>query len=166
VLLVTPSLPHLPEGSIFFLQYPVSDPDTAGKPAASGPANTATRIRAVWIVVRDLAMAANDIEKLGFRAARSQRSIVLNADIREFSSGDGNIVLVHPTGAGLAANFAAERSEGVLGMTLEVADSKHALELIKRGTGQSLAMYQGLYGSSFSIDAGAAAGVWIEMVRR
>ena len=89
VLLVTPKTEHLPEGAIFFLEYP---PKSVKSPQSQPPVtqpNTAESIVAVWILVMDLSKASEDAEALGFRQARSLESQTLRAQGRQFETGRG-----------------------------------------------------------------------------
>jgi catechol 2,3-dioxygenase-like lactoylglutathione lyase family enzyme len=166
VLLVTPKLPHLPEGAIFFLEYP---PRKRGgdesKAAPIRQTNTAERIVAVWIVVKDLARAADELEMLGFRRCRSLRSATLGAKVREFAADRGRIVLLGAAGNGAVAQFANARGMGVMGFTLAAPDLERARALVERSSAQHFETYQGLYGTSFLIPGDSAEGAWIEMAQ-
>ncbi len=65
ILLVTPKLVNLPDGAIFFVEYP--GPKSA---QASLQPNTAQGTVAVWIMVKDLEKAGKESETLGFRPGR------------------------------------------------------------------------------------------------
>jgi hypothetical protein len=162
VVLVTPKLPHIPEGAVFFVQYPPrkSPPSTVPQP------NTAKAIRAIWIVVRDVKGATTDIQALGFKHLRSMKSNTLGAEGEEFGSERGNIVLLRPKASGAAAEFSRQRGEGVMGISLLVDNADRAREIVEKGTGRTLRMYKGWYGTSFLIPAETASGAWIEMVQR
>lgn len=166
VLLVTPKLPHLPEGAIFFLEYPPRKREGGdSKAAPMGQTNTAERIIAVWIVVKDLARAVEEMEMLGFRRFRSMRSATLGAEVREFAADRGQIVLLGAAGSGAAAQFAKARGMGVIGFTLAAADLERARALVERSNGQHFETYQGLYGTSFLIPGDLADGAWNEMAQ-
>jgi hypothetical protein len=167
VLLVTPKLPHLPEGAIFFLEYPPKK-KAGGEPKPAPPVrqpNTTERIVAVWIVVKDLAKAADEMELLGFRRSRSLRSGALGAEVREFAADRGRIMLLGAAGNGAVARFANARGTGVMGFTLAAADLERARAMVERSNGQRVETYQGLYGTSFLIPGDSAAGAWIEMAQ-
>ena len=166
VLLVTPKLPHLPDGAIFFLEYPPKIASTTPSQLPVRQPNTAEHIAAVWIVVNDLKKASADVRALGFRPVRSLRSKILGADGREFAAERGSIVLLHARRNGPAAQFARERGEGVLGFTLTVTDLAKARALLEKNTKRRLFTYRGFYGNSFLIPAELAAGAWIEMAQK
>jgi hypothetical protein len=149
ILLVTPKLPHLPEGSIFFVQYPPRNVNVQSlQPAVQS--NTAEGIQAVWIVVKDLKKASGDVKALGFRPVRSLKSEILGAEGREFATGHGSIVLLRATRTGPVTQFARERGEGVMGLTLTVGNLANARALIEKNTKHSLLTYRGFYGNSIS----------------
>jgi catechol 2,3-dioxygenase-like lactoylglutathione lyase family enzyme len=166
VLLVTPKLSHLPEGAIFFLEYPPRKQQRSeAAPAPMQQPNTAERIVAVWIVVQDLAQAADEMEMLGFRRCRSVRSAHFGAEVREFAAVHGRILLLGAAGKGLVAEFANARGTGVMGFTLAAANLEIARALVERSSGRHLETYHGLYGTSLLIPGDSAAGAWIEMAQ-
>jgi len=158
---VTPKLPNLPEGAIFFTQYP---PRKAPAPEEHH-ANSAERILTVWIVVKNVHKASQDARLLGFRPVRSIRSKVLGATGEEFATESGSILLLQAKGSGLVSAFAQQRSMGVMGVTLAVKDLTTARTFVEKQTNRNFSTYRGLYGSSFLIPADLASGVWIEMTQ-
>jgi hypothetical protein len=165
VLLVTPEMPSLPVGAIFFLEYPPRKTETEPKPIPSQP-NTTEKIVAIWIVVKDLAKAANDMRALGFRLVRPLSSTNLGAEGCEFAAAQGSIVLLHANRTGPVAQFFRSRGTGVMGFTLAASDLKRARSIVQHGIGHSVATYRGWYGQSFLIPATAAAGAWIEIEQK
>jgi len=163
VLLVTPNLPHLPDGAIFFLEYPPKKP--AGQPAAMPPVQTngTQQIRAVWIVVTDLDSASDDMQILGFSRVRSVTSHVLGAEGYEFSTERGEIVVLRAVGPGPAAQFRRERGEGVMGFSLVTPSLERSRAIVEKGMGRSVETYAGLYGKSVLITPERASGAWIEI---
>jgi hypothetical protein len=159
-MLVTPKMPHLPEGSVFFVQYP---PRKTPLAKLSQP-NTADRIYAAWIAVNDLRFASADMTSLGFQRVRHVRSKMLGAEGEEFSAASGKIILVHAKSPdGPVAQFSRERGEGVMGVTVLVNSVEDARALIQKNTARQFSPYKGWYGNSFLIPAAITSGVWIEM---
>jgi catechol 2,3-dioxygenase-like lactoylglutathione lyase family enzyme len=166
VLLVTPKTDNLPEGAIFFLQYPPRKTTTAAPPAVAHP-NTARGVVSVWVVVRDLSEASHDMQALGFRRGRTLRAPALRADVREFVTGDGGrILLLHATAPGPTMQFENARHEGLMGFTVSVVDLPKAQALIQANAKRRFPTYRGLFGRSFLIPADLAAGTWIEIAER
>ncbi len=166
VLLVTPKMPHLPEGAVFFLEYPPRITSNTPNPIPVLQPNTAEKILAVWIVVNDIEKASEDVLTLGFRPVRRLKSKTLGADGREFATDLGSIVLLHAKGKGPVAQFARERGDGVMGFTLSVTELEKARALIGQNTKRRLSSYHGFYGTSFLIPAELAAGAWIELAQK
>jgi Glyoxalase-like domain len=167
ILLVTPTLAHLPEGSIFFCEYPREALARRQAEAPSTPTNTVQGIVAVWILVKDLSGAVSDAETLGFRQMRPVESKILGAQGEEFETARGKIVLLRAkTTDGRAAQFVRDRGEGVMGVTLDVIDIPKAQTLIEKTVKRALPVYAGFYGNSFLVPAELACGVWIEMVQK
>jgi len=76
-------------------------------------------------------------------------------------------VLLEPKGeAGKVASFLAERSEGIMGISIEVGSLKTARTLLENNTKRKFAPYAGAYGNSILIPAELAHGVWIEMFQK
>ena len=162
ILLVTPKLVNLPEGAIFFVEYPVQVPArTVVQP------NTTQGTVAVWIVVKDLEKASQESEKLGFIPGRVLDFKSLGARARELGTGLGKILLVEGTSPGKpAATFFRERGPGVMGFSLAVDDLAKAQSLIGKNTNRKLSTYDGVYGKSFLIPSELTNGVWMEMVQK
>jgi hypothetical protein len=119
VLLVTPKLPHLPEGSVFFVQYP---PGTAPITQVTQP-NTATGLVSAWIVVSDVRRAGLDLESIGFRRVRDVTSSVIGGSGSEYAAQRGSIVLLGASRTPApVATFNSQRGEGVMGISVRVAD--------------------------------------------
>jgi len=164
IVLITPRMPHLPEGTFFFLQYPES---WWREHPPHQQFNSTVGIAAVWMLVKDLNEAGKDAEILGFRRGRSLQSDILEAQGMEFNSETGKIILLRPsTTGGPAARFANDRGEGLMGVSLVASDLANARGLIEGNTKRMLAVYQGFYGKSFLVPAELASGVWIEIVQK
>ena len=166
---VTFNKPVLPADSIGFVQFAARE-ERIQRAIASGKtqhANTAKRIAAVWIVVPDLKAAIKAFESTGLPAGDSRTFSELGAVGREILAGSGRIVLLEPKGkTGKAASFLAERGEGIMGLSLEVASLETARTLLEKNTKQPFPPYSGPYGKSILVSAEVAHGVWIEMFQK
>ena len=89
ILLVTPKLVNLPNGAIFFVEYPAQQSaQTVVQP------NTALGTVAVWIMVKDLEKAVKESETLGFHPGRLLDFKALGARGCELDTGRGKILLL------------------------------------------------------------------------
>ncbi len=166
---VTFKKPVLPADSISFVQYAARDERIRQANAAGRThhANTAKRIAAVWIVVRDLKAATKAFGSAGFYAGDRRKFSALGAAGREIEAGGGRIVLLEPKGkTGKAASFLAERGEGIMGVSIEVGSLEIARALLEKNTKREFGSYAGAYGNSILIPAELAHGVWIEMFQK
>jgi catechol 2,3-dioxygenase-like lactoylglutathione lyase family enzyme len=162
ILLVTPKLVNLPNGAIFFVEYPVQkSAQTVVQP------NTAQGTVAVWIVVKDLEKASKESETLGFHPGRLLDFRALGARGRELDTHRGKILLLEANSPEKpAANFSRERGQGVMGLTLAVGDIAKTQSLIGENTNRKFPLYDGIYGKSFLVPPELANSVWIEMVQK
>lgn len=166
ILLVTPKMANLPQGSIFFLEYPAASLKKIMSAEPVVQPNTSLGILAVWIAVKDISKAGVDVEALGFHRGRTFESKTLGAGAQEFDTDHGKIILLQAADKdGPVAQFINQR-EGVMGMTLEVSDLSKARELIEKHVGQTLTEYDGFYGKSFLVPSKFASEAWIEMVKK
>jgi hypothetical protein len=166
---VTFKKPVLPADSISFVQYAARDERIRQANAAGRThhANTAKRIAAVWIVVRDLKAARKAFGLAGLDAGEERKFPALGAAGREIEAGGGRIVLLVPKdNAGKAASFLAERDEGIMGVSIEVGSLEIARALLEKNTKRDFVSYAGTYGNSILIPAELAHGVWIEMFQK
>jgi len=166
---VTFKTPVLPADSIGFVQFAARE-ERIRQANASGRTNhpnTAKRIAAVWIVVKDLKAATKAFETAGFLAADKRKFSELGATGREIEAGTGRIVLLEPKGrTGKAASFLSERGEGIMGVSLEVGSLETVRSLLEKNTHRNLAPYAGPYGHSILIPADVAHGIWIQMFQK
>jgi hypothetical protein len=169
---VTFKKPILPADSISFFQYAnaAAREERIRKDNASGRthhANTAKRIAAVWIVVRDLKATTKAFGLAGLYAGEGRKFPALGAAGREIEAGGGRIVLLEPKGkTGKAASYLAERGEGIMGVSIEVGSLETARALLEKNTKREFGSYAGAYGNSILIPAELAHGVWIEMFQK
>lgn len=169
---ITFKKPVLPADSISFFQPAsaaareerIRQANAAGR---THHANTAKRLAAVWIVVRDLKAATKAFASTGLYTGEGRKFPALGASGREIKAGGGRIVLLEPKGkTGKAASFLAERGEGIMGVSIEVASLETARALLEKNTKREFESYAGAYGNSILIPAELAHGVWIEMFQK
>jgi hypothetical protein len=158
-----------PDNSNFFLDYNeaqvrqmfVQAPALAPRPHA----NTAQKIDNLWLVVSDLNAAVDFYRGLGFDVRPLRRRIgYLGARGAEVRFNTQTVDLLVPDGPGLVADFAADRGEGILGVSLKVRDLDTARDLIERNTGLTLDTFTYQGQDRFLIPASLTHGVLIEMV--
>jgi hypothetical protein len=157
--------PVLPGGVIFFIQYAgkTNSPDKIKK-SFPQHANTSQTIRAVWIVVANLKKAVKVYTSIGLRPKGALKIPYLGAICREVAVGSGSILLIQPTQAGgYAASFLKQAGEGIMGVSLAVANLSTARALLAQNIRLPFAMYRGAYGESILIPGELANGLWIEM---
>jgi catechol 2,3-dioxygenase-like lactoylglutathione lyase family enzyme len=158
-----------PDNSNFFLAY---DEALVHQMFAEVPAiaphphpNTARRIRTVWLVVSDLDAATAFYTGLGLRVeSRSHDIGYLGAKGTRVRYHNATLTLLQPTGPGITADFAADRGEGILGVSVDVRDLRLAHDLVQHNTGLTLPLFRAHGRERFLIPATATHGVLVEMV--
>jgi catechol 2,3-dioxygenase-like lactoylglutathione lyase family enzyme len=158
-----------PDNSNFFLQYDDAQvqqmfaefPVLAPRPHP----NTAERIDTLWMVVSDLDAAIEFYEGLGLEVRFKNKKIdYLGGRGAEVRYHNNTLALLEPDGPGVVADFAAERGEGILGVSLEVGDLETARTLINGNTGLDLQTFRSKGRERFLIPAGLTYGFLVEMV--
>ena len=94
-------------------------------------------------------------KRIGYLGARSARVLYHN---------NSTVTLLQPEGPGVAADFAADRGEGILGVSLKVGSLETARSLINRKNGLNLQTFTYNGRDRFLIPAALAHGFLIEMV--
>jgi catechol 2,3-dioxygenase-like lactoylglutathione lyase family enzyme len=158
-----------PDNSNFFLDYDeaqvqqlfVDFPTLAPRPHP----NTAERIDTLWLVVSDLGAAIDFYTGLGLEVvARNERIDYLGGRGARVRYHNATLALLQPDGPGLVADFAADRGEGILGVSLAVQDLLAAHRLVEGNTGLTLPTFRYHGRDRFLIPASLTHGVLIEMV--
>jgi catechol 2,3-dioxygenase-like lactoylglutathione lyase family enzyme len=158
-----------PDNSNFFLDYDeaqvqqlfVEVPALAPRPHP----NTAERIDTLWLVVADLDAAIDFYTGLGLQVvARNERIDYLGGRGARVRYHNATLALLRPDGPGLVADFAADRGEGILGVSLTVQDLLAAHRLVEGNTGLTLPTFRYRGRDRFLIPASLTHGVLIEMV--
>ncbi len=158
-----------PDNSTFFLAYDdaeihqmfVEVPSLAPRPHP----NTAQKIDTLWLVVADLDAAIDFYEGLGLQVRSKHRRIgYLGARSAKVDYRNATLTLLEPEGPGLAASFAADRGEGILGVSLKVGSLDTARNLINRKAHLNLQTYTYQGRDRFLVPATVTHGLAIEMV--
>ncbi|HEX4496205.1 MAG TPA: VOC family protein [Thermoanaerobaculia bacterium] len=158
-----------PDNSNFFLDYNevqiqrmfATVPSLAPHPHA----NTAQKIDTLWLVVSDLDAAVAYYQGLGLDIVSRNRKVgYLGARVTEVQYNKNTLALLVPDGPGIAADFAADRGEGVLGVSLKVGSLDTAHDLIEGNTGRTLPIFSYRGRQRFLIPASLTHGVLLEMV--
>ena len=158
-----------PDNANFFLDY---DEAQVQQMFADFPAlaprphpNTAQRIDTLWLVVADLDAAIEFYEGLGLEVRFKHKKVDYlggrGAEVRYHNS---TLALLQPDGPGLVADFAAERGEGILGVSIQVGNLQTARTLIHGNTGLDLQTFKDKGRERFLIPASLTHGFLIEMV--
>lgn len=158
-----------PDNSNFFLDYDeaqvqqlfVDVPALAPRPHP----NTAEKIDTLWLVVPDLDAAIDFYTGLGLEVvARNEKIDYLGGRGARVRYHNATLALLRPDGPGLVADFAADRGEGILGVSLAVQDLLTAHRLVEGNTGLTLPTFRYRGRDRFLIPASMTHGVLIEMV--
>ena len=158
----------IPGRKLFFIEY--NEAYLASRPKdpekdrrRETHANTAQRLHATWIGVKDLDSAVAAYEGIGFRVTRDVSLPHLQARARELSAGKGAILLVQAIEPSSPVSAAlGERADRMLGVSIRVASLASArFAVTQKGRGVS-DDYAGPYGRSLLVPASRAGGAWVE----
>lgn len=140
--------------------------ERARRQAFSHP-NTALGLRSAWMAVRNLEAARGAYASIGLQPGRRVAIPQLQADGMEIEAGQGSILLLQPTGKqGPVSGFLSRRTEGIVGVSIEVEDLAAARRLIENNTRQSLKEYRGFFGRSILVPPQLTCDVWLELFQR
>jgi len=158
-----------PGNSNFFLDYDEAEvqrmftefPVLAPRPHP----NTAEKIETLWLVVADLDAAIDFYEGLGLEVRFKNKKVhFLGGRGAEVRYGNQTVTLLVPDGPGLVADFAVQRGEGILGVSVEVRDLRTALGLVNANTGLNLQSFKDKGRSRFLVPSSFTHGFLIGMV--
>ena len=126
--------------------------------------NTAMGIHAVWFAVHDEDAQLRTLRDAGFAGGESREAKFLSAHGGEVKAGQGVLVLLESSDKnGLLTKYLSDHDEGIIGLSIEVADLAKARQLAESCTGRKLETYKGFYGTSFLLRPEVTHGVWMEM---
>ncbi|UCC71904.1 MAG: VOC family protein [Gemmatimonadota bacterium] len=163
--------PVVPANAIFFIEYDDSvlnwmaqeHPDLAPTHYWSHP-NGALGIQAVWMAVNDLEMATAAYESLGFTRGATPDRYFFGDTVRDIKTGHGEILLMAPgDDETFVARFLQRRGEGVMGVSVRVADLAKLREVVSPPVWRKFLPYDGLHGDAVLVQPPVAHGLWIEL---
>lgn len=137
--------------------------------------NTAVGIHAVWFAVHYAEGQRRMFRDIRLEDGESREVKFLSAHGREMKPDRGVIMLLESSSKdGLPAKYLSDQvgpqgrcncpeDEGIIGLSIEVADLGKARRLAQSGTGRKMKTYQGFYGRSFLLPPEVTHGVWMEM---
>jgi catechol 2,3-dioxygenase-like lactoylglutathione lyase family enzyme len=158
-----------PDNSNFFLDYDEAQvrqmftdfPALAPRPHP----NTAQKIDTLWMVVSDLDAAIDFYEGLGLKVRFKHKRIpYLGGRGAEVRYNNNTLALLEPDGPGLVADFAAERGEGIMGISIKVGSLQTARGLIRVNTGRRPRVFSHQGRDRFLVPASLTHGFLVEMV--
>ena len=125
--------------------------------------NTAKHLSTVWIAVWSIDEPRNRYEHLGLSLKGQVDLPQLNAKGLELQAGHGTILLLAPTGEkGEIVRFLAQRGEGVIGASIEVA-SLTSCKRVFANSGIGTETINGLRGESLMVNQKDTHGLFLEM---
>jgi len=126
--------------------------------------NTAVGIHAVWFAVHDAEAQLRVLRDAGFEVGESREARFLSAHGREVKAGRGALLLLESSDKdGLLTKYLSDHDEGIIGLSIEVADLGKAHQLAESGTEKKLETYKGFYGTTFVLPPEVTHGMWLEM---
>ena len=158
-----------PDNSNFFVDYDEAEvqqmladfPVLAPQPHP----NTAQKIDTLWLVVADLDAAIEFYEGLGLPVhAKHQKIHYLGGRGAQVRYHNNTLHLLEPDGPGPVAAFAADRGEGIMGVSVQVADLEAALDLVNDNTGLALESFEYRGRERFLLPASLTHELLIELV--
>ncbi len=158
-----------PDNSNFFLDYDEEAVQQAFEDfpvlAPRPQPNTAQAIDTLFLVVADLPAAIDFYAGFGLEVRFAHKKIhYLGARGAEVRYNTNTVALLEPDGPGPVADFAAARGEGIMGMSIRVADLDTALALVNGNTGLELESFRYKGRERFLIPAGLTHGFLVEMI--
>jgi catechol 2,3-dioxygenase-like lactoylglutathione lyase family enzyme len=150
---------------IFFVEYVSSD--WSKKRRAEGDIdqpNTARGIHALWFAVHDVEAQSRTLRDAGLELGEAREARFLDAHGREVKAGQGVLMLLESSDKNsLLTKYLSDHDEGIIGLSIQVADLDKARQLAESGTERKFETYKGSYGTSFLLPPEVTHGVWIEM---
>jgi catechol 2,3-dioxygenase-like lactoylglutathione lyase family enzyme len=128
--------------------------------------NTAVGMRAVWFAVHDLGAQMETLRSGGFDA-KPVGADILGVPGRAVNAGSGSIVLLSSEDQHSAvAKYLSDHDEGIIALSIEVADLAKAHQLAETAGQKKLGVYKGAFGRSFLLSPDDTHGVWLEVFQR
>jgi hypothetical protein len=150
---------------IFFIEYVSTE--GREKRRAEGKMdhpNTAMGIHSAWFAVHDVEAQSRTLRDAGLELGESREAKFLGAHGREVKAGKGTLLFLESGDKnGPLEKYLSDHDEGIIGISIAVADLGKARQLAETGGGRKLETYRGFYGTSFLLTPELTHGVWIEM---
>lgn len=148
--------PVLP-GNIFFIDYL--------RTSQSHP-NTATGIRAVWVMVKSLQEASHRFERLGFSVGRPIEAPQFGTLAQEVMLGKGSLMLLTTKEKSTDSHADTDAAGShIVCVSIMVKDLEAARAVIKARSGRTLEVYKGIYGDGVLVPANLTHGIAIEFAQ-
>jgi hypothetical protein len=126
--------------------------------------NTALGVRAVWMAVKNAAVADRAFQAIGLPPGREVQSKVLGARGRLVPAGIGDILVLEPSDPkGKVAAFLADRGEGLLGISIQVRRVAAARVVVEQGLGRPFIPSSTFYGEGLLLPPELTHGTWLEL---
>jgi hypothetical protein len=137
------------------------------RPAGEVHANTARKLRSVWVAVPNVDKAIAQAARFGFNALGRRDVKALGETGREVQCGQGTIVFFEPAhpGSPLAA-LVRKQGLGPFGISVSVANLKTAQQVVQDGTHAKFAIELTGSKTRFIVPANLAAGTFVEFVQQ
>jgi catechol 2,3-dioxygenase-like lactoylglutathione lyase family enzyme len=159
---------------IFLIEYVSAAPMEKHRAAGDmAHPNTAMGIHAVWFAVHDTKAQLRALRDAGLETGDSREVKFLSAHGREVKADQGVLLLLESSDKnGMLTKYLSDHhdwieewphDEGIIGLSIKVADLGKARRLAESGTGRKLETYKGFYGTSFRLPPDVTHGVWMEM---
>jgi len=150
---------------IFLIEYLSTNwTDKARAEGRMDHPNTAMGIHAVWFAVHDAEAQLRTLRDAGLEVGESREAKFLGAHGREVKAGQGVLLLLESSDkSGLLTKYLSDHDEGIIGLSIEVADLAKARQLAESGTERRLETYKGFHGTSLLLPPEVTHGVWLEM---
>ncbi len=116
-------------------------------------------------MVKDLKAAIKFYEKLGAKVRCCKSVRYLGAIAAKVKFKNNKLLLLEEKGPGIVADFASERGEGILGMSVKMKNLFKARRYIERKTGFDLDIFFYRWRFRFLIPRSYTNGFLIEMVQ-
>jgi Glyoxalase-like domain len=136
------------------------------RPAGEVNANTARRLRSVWVAVPSVSAAVEQANRFGFATLGLRNVKSLGEKGEEVLCGQGTIVFFAPENPHSPLSVLVKKQGlGPFGISLQVNDLKTAHHVVEQGTKSKFKLERDRQRSSFVVPAELAAGTYIEFVQ-
>jgi hypothetical protein len=146
------------------LAQTVSDPRRGG---GEINANTARKLRSVWVAVPSVADAVKQAGRFGFTVLGQRDLKVLGEKATEVQCGQGTILFAQVTHPNSPLDAYVKKHQfGPIGVSVEVADIATAQRVVEQGMNRKFKLERVGNRRSFVVPADLAAGTFVEFVQQ